>query len=150
MNEITESDYTTTIVVDNTAKEAFDAINNVPGWWQGEIEGSAHHLNDEFTYRMADIHFSKQKLVELITNEKVVWLVTDSQLNFTKNKSEWTGTEIIFEISENNNKTQVRFTHKGLVPDIECYGGCSGAWEQLIQESLYSLITTGKGTKVFG
>jgi hypothetical protein len=142
-------DFTTTILVDKTPKEVFNAINNVSGWWQGEIEGSTDKLNDEFTYRMKEFHFSKQKLVEVIPNEKVVWLVTESQLNFVKDKSEWTGTKIIFEISEINNKTQLRFTHQGLVREFECYGGCSNAWEQLIQQSLFSLITTGKGKKVF-
>ena len=144
------SDFTTTILVDNSAKEVFNAINNVRGWWQGEIEGSTDKLNDEFTYRMKEFHFSKQKVVELIPNEKVGWLVTDSKLNFVTNKSEWTGTKIIFEISEINNKTQIRFTHFGLVPEFECFGGCSNGWSELVQKSLYSLITTGKGMKVFG
>jgi hypothetical protein len=144
------SNFTTTFFVNQTPQEVFTAINNVRGWWQGEIEGSTDKLNDEFSYRMKEHHFSKQKIVEFIPNEKVVWLVTDSKLNSFKNKSEWTNTKIIFEITEINNKTQVRFTHIGLVPAIECYGGCSGAWEQLIQKSLFSLITTGKGTKVFG
>jgi len=144
------SNYSTTILVDNSAKEVFNAITNVRGWWQGEIEGSTDKLNDEFTYRMGDIHFSKQKLVEFVLNEKIVWLVTDSKLNFTQKKNEWTGTKIIFEISEINNKTEICFTHLGLIPTIECYRGCSGAWEQLIQESLFSLITTGKGTNIFG
>ena len=147
---MTASNYTATILVDNSAKEVFNAINNVRGWWQGEIEGSTDQLNDEFTYRMGEIHFSKQKIVEIIPNKKVVWLVTDSKLNFIKNKSEWTGTKIIFEVSEVNNQTQIRFTHLGLVPEIECFGDCSNAWSQLIKESLYSLITTGKGTAVFG
>ena len=98
---------------------------------------------------MKEIHFSKQKLVEVVPDKKVVWLVTDSKLNFIKNQSEWTGTKISFEIFEINNKTQVRFTHHGLVPAIECYGDCSNAWSQLIQQSLFSLITTGKGKNVF-
>ncbi|PJJ07862.1 uncharacterized protein YndB with AHSA1/START domain [Flavobacterium sp. 1] len=147
---MTASNYSTTLLVDNPVKEVFNAINNVRGWWQGEIEGSTDKLNDEFTYRMEDIHFSKQKVVEIVPNEKVVWLVTDSKLNFIKTKSEWTGTKIIFEISEINNKTQIRFTHLGLVPEVECFGDCSNAWSQLIQESLFSLITRGKGIKVFG
>ena len=151
---MTATNFTTTILVNQSPKEVFDAVNNVRGWWQGKIEGSTEKLNDEFTYRMEEIHFSKQKLVEVSPNKKVVWLVTDSNLNFVINKSEWTGTKISFEISENENKsdkykTQLRFTHVGLVPKIECYGGCSNAWSQLIEKSLFSLITTGKGKKIF-
>jgi Activator of Hsp90 ATPase homolog 1-like protein len=146
---MTTTDFTTTIFVDQNPKEVFNAINNVRGWWQGEIAGNTDKLNDEFTYRMEEFHFSRQKLVEVIPNKKIVWLVTESKLNFVKNKSEWTGTKIIFEISEKNNKTQLSFTHSGLVREFECYGGCSNAWSELIQKSLFSLITTGKGKKVF-
>jgi hypothetical protein len=146
---MTTKDFTTTILVDKTPKEVFDAINNVRGWWQGVIEGNTDKLNDEFTYRMEEFHFSKQKLVEVIPDKKVVWLVSESQLNFIKDKNEWTGTKIIFEISEKNDKTQLQFTHLGLVNEFECYGACSNAWSQLIQKSLFSLITTGKGKEVF-
>lgn len=144
------SDFTTTFFVDQSPEEVYDAINNVRGWWQGAIEGSTDQLEDEFEYRMKEHHFSKQKVAALIPNEKIVWLVTDSQLNGFNDKAEWTGTTIIFDITAINNKTQVRFTHVGLIPAFECYGSCSGAWGQLIGESLHSLITTGKGTKVFG
>jgi hypothetical protein len=142
-------DFTTTFFVDQTPEEVYEAINDVRGWWQGEIIGNTDQVNAEFEYRMNGHHFSRQKVVELISGKKVVWLVTDSQLNF-ENQHEWTGTQIVFEITPINNKTQVRFTHFGLVPVFACYGGCAGAWEQLIQESLFSLITTGKGTPVFG
>jgi hypothetical protein len=141
--------FSTAILVDQSPKEVFNAVNNVRGWWQGVIEGSTAKLNDEFSYRMEEIHFSKQRLVEVIPDKKVVWLVTESRLNFVKKKSEWTGTKISFEISKQGSKTELRFTHLGLVPEFECYGGCSNAWSQLIGQSLLSLITTGKGTKVF-
>jgi len=140
-----QSDFTTSIQVDKTPMEAFNAINNVQAWWPGEIEGNTKRLNDEFTYRYKKIHYSKQKLVEVIPGKKVVWLVTDSSLNFVANKSEWTGTKIIFEISEENNKTQIRFTHEGLVPDYECFSSCSNAWTDIIRHGLRNLITIGKG-----
>ncbi|MBK7233439.1 MAG: SRPBCC domain-containing protein [Saprospiraceae bacterium] len=143
------SNYTTTFFVDQTPEEVFNAIINISDWWQGEIKGNSKKMNDEFEYRMLDLHYSKQKLVEIIRNEKVVWLVTESDLSSFNDKEEWNGTKIIFEINEINGKTQLRFTHQGLVPKFQCYNDCSGAWEMLLQQSLFSLITTGKGKKVF-
>ena len=138
-------DFTTTILVDKTPKEAFDAINNVRGWWSGEIEGPTEKLNDEFTYRYKEFHYSKHKLVEVVPYKKVVWLTTDSSLNFVENKTEWTGTKISFEISEKDGKTQVSFTHHGLIPKFACYNDCRDAWTEFIQNSLRDLIMTGKG-----
>jgi hypothetical protein len=140
-----QQDFTTSVLVDQTAMQAFDAINNVRAWWPGEIEGNTTKLNDEFIYRYKNIHYSKQKLVEVIPGKKVVWLVTDSSLNFVENKTEWTGTKIIFEISEKNDKTQIRFTHQGLIPQYECFDSCSNAWSDIIKDGLRNLITTGKG-----
>jgi hypothetical protein len=138
-------DFSTTILVDQTPKEAFDAINNVRGWWSEEIEGSTTTLNDEFTYHYEDVHNCKMKLVEVVPGKKVVWLVLDNYFKFTKDKTEWTGTKIIFDISEKDGKTQIRFTHQGLVPAYECFDICRDAWTNYIQNSLCNLITIGKG-----
>ena len=133
------------ITVDKTPQEVYDAINNVRGWWSEEIEGSTNKLNDEFSYHFEDVHSCKMKLIEVIPHKKVVWLVLDNYFKFTKDKSEWIGTKIIFEIAEKDSKTQLQFTHQGLVPQYECYDICRDAWTSYIQNSLRSLISTGKG-----
>jgi hypothetical protein len=142
------SDFTTTIVVEQTPKQVFNAINNPQAWWSGEIRGSTDKLNDEFTYRYKDLHMSKQKIVEMIPDQKVAWHVTESQINYAEDKREWTGTKMIFEISELDDKTQIRFTHMGLDPEIECFESCSNSWSQLIRQGLFSLITTGKSVEI--
>lgn len=138
-------DFTTTLLVDRSPKEAFDAINNVRGWWSENIEGGTERLNDVFTYRVKDLHQCTMKLIEVVPNKKVVWLVLDNYFNFTKDQSEWIGTKVSFEITEKDGKTQIRFTHIGLVPAHECYEICENAWTGYIQNSLRDLITTGTG-----
>jgi len=140
---MSNSNYTATFIVDQTPDEAFAAINDVRAWWTGEIEGGTARLGDEFTYRYKDIHYSKQKIAELIPGRRVVWTVLDSQLSFIADKSEWTGTTITFDITKVGDKTEVRFTHIGLLPNVECYDACSDAWGGLITGSLRNLIATG-------
>src|SRR5260221_12294518 len=132
-----EQNYTASIMVNATAQEAFKSINSVTKWWTENLEGNSQKLNDEFIVRFGDVHYSRQKLVELVPGKKVVWLVTDSKLNFIKDKQEWTGTKISFEITDpdsdrddnkyDNYRTQIRFTHLGLVPEIKCFNACSNA-----------------------
>lgn len=145
MKAMAKSDFTTTLLVDETPKEVFNAINNVRAWWGEGLEGTSDKVNSEFIYRHKDIHYSKQKVTELVPGKKVVWLVTDSELNFVKDKTEWTGTKVVFEITKKGDKTEMRFTHEGLVPGLQCYEGCSSGWSYYITGSLKKLITTGKG-----
>ncbi len=140
-----EENFTTSFTVDQTREEAFAAILDVRGWWSGDIEGSTDTLDDEFTYRYEDIHYSKQKITQLVPSTRVVWLVVDSYLKFVDDKTEWNGTEITFDVSELDDKTEVRFTHVGLVPNYECFEACSSGWNFYINGSLLTLIATGRG-----
>ncbi len=143
-------DFTSTILVDQSPRAAFDAILNVRAWWSEDIEGSTDKLNSEFTYRYRengeDVHKCRMKLIEVVPDKKAVWLVTYNYFGFAKDKDdEWLGTKISFEISKRDKKTEIRFTHLGLIPKFECYDLCSSSWTQYIQESLLSLINTGNG-----
>ena len=147
------SDFTLTLLTDQSSQEVFQAVNNVRDWWSGyyaeEIEGDTEKLNDEFSFRAGGgLHYSKQKLIEVIPNKKVVWLVTDSELSFLEKKDEWTGSKVIFEISKKGDKTQLVFTHEGLTPEIECYDSCAPAWTQYLHNKLLPIINAGKKVEI--
>jgi hypothetical protein len=137
--------YSTTFLVDQTPEKVFDAINNVWGWWSQEIEGDTDKPGAVYKYHYQDNHYCKFKITEFIPGRKVVWHVLENYFKFTKDKTEWIDTDIVFDISRINGKTELRFTHVGLVPAYECYDVCSNAWGIFINGSLQELITTGKG-----
>jgi len=138
--------FSASFAVDQSPKEVFDAVNNVRGWWSENLDGNTDKLGATFKFQYKDIHRSTQKITELVSDKKVVWHVIDSRLNFVEDKAEWRGTDIVFEISKKNGKTELQFTHVGIVPEIECYDKCSRGWSIYVGESLRSLITTGKGS----
>jgi uncharacterized protein YndB with AHSA1/START domain len=140
----TGTDFTVTMRVDGRPEEVFAAIDDVRGWWSGEIRGETDRVGAEFEYRYADVHRSVQRVTERVPGTKLVWRVVDSDLSFLVHRSEWTGSEIVFELTDRGGQTEIRFTHRGLNPQSECYGACSSGWGALITRNLRGLIATGE------
>lgn len=140
---MTARNYTTTLKVEQTPAEVFAAIKSVREWWP-EIEGHANNVGDTFEHHFEDMHRCELKVKDLVPGKKVVWTVLGNYFSFTKDKTEWTGTDIVFEIAKRGGKTEVKFTHVGLVPEYECYGVCSDGWHGLINGTLRNLITKGQ------
>lgn len=142
---MSDQNYTVSFSVDRSPEEVFHAINNVRGWWSQAVEGDTGTLGAVFYYHYRDLHRCTFKITGFVPGKKVVWHVLQNYFNFVKDKTEWTGSDVIFEIAKKDNKTEVRFTHAGLVPACECYDVCSDGWRQYITDSLRNLIATGEG-----
>jgi len=133
-----------TITVNASAKEAMNKISEVNLWWAKNFSGSAKKLNDKFSVHFGDT-FVDFQISELVPDKKVVWKVTDCNLHWIKAKKEWKNTEVVFEISSENKKSKIDFTHVGLVPGVECYNDCETGWNGHVTMSLANLINEGKG-----
>jgi hypothetical protein len=140
---MTSNSLTITIDVDRAPAEVFAAITDTRGWWTGDIDGPTDQLGAEFTYRYEDAHRSTQRITELIPGERVTWHVVDAHLAFASDPTEWTGTDIIFDIAPTSAGSAVRFTHVGLVPGRECFTDCASAWRYYIATSLRVHIIDG-------
>jgi len=126
-------------------KDAFDGVSKrVPEWWTENFEGSSENLNNIFTVRFGET-FGTYKIVEVISDKKILWFTIDCNLHLLKNKKEWKDTKMLWEFSTKNNLTEIKFTHIGLVPELECFTDCSGGWNHYVGKSLYKLLTEQKG-----
>jgi hypothetical protein len=135
---------TVTIEVTKSPQEVFGCITIITSWWSKDFEGNSKNPGDEFIIHHPNQHYSKQKLVEVIPSEKMVWLVTESTLYWLQhNKQEWTNTKMIFEITNADDKTILKFTHEGLIPEKECYNPCEKGWNMIIKNWLLHFITYG-------
>lgn len=132
-------------LIDSDPGTVYGAIKNVKGWWSIWAEGEFEKPGDLFDYRHKDMHYSRQRIEEMVPGKKIVWEVLESHLSFLDNPSEWAGTRICFELTEESGKTKLVFTHIGLSPESECYDSCTKGWEHYLAGSLLPLITEGRG-----
>ena len=137
-------DYNIAITVNATAQEALNAVNNIAGWWTTVFEGHSEKVNDVFTVTFGETWITI-KITEVVPGKKISWLVTDCNKEWLKDKKEWKGTTMVWDISAEDNATKITFTHIGLRPGMECYNGCEKAWNFYIEQSLLKLLNEGKG-----
>jgi len=140
-------DYQCSITANVTPEEAFDAINDVPAWWAKNFKGSSQRLNDIFKVDFGQTNVSF-RVSEFVPGKVITWEVIDCYLHWIKDKKEWNGTSVRYEISKDGEQTRITMTHIGLVPGAECYNDCNNGWNEHFGESLLKLLTGDLGYPV--
>ena len=140
-----KSDYHCEFTADVPAAKAFDGICRVSGWWAKHIEGSTQKLDSVFTVRFGET-FVTFKVTDYQPNTRTVWTVADCNLHWQEDKTEWTGTKVVWELTGKTKSTDIAFTHVGLRPEVECYEACVKGWDQHVLGSLAKLLIEGKGS----
>lgn len=131
----------------STAREVFESFKlRIADWWTLIVEGASQKTNGKFTVRFGNTY--KTMLVEeAIPGKQVVWKCIDALIDISeqKNKREWIGTKIVWDIQSESNRTKITLTHIGLTTDFECYDVCEKGWTFFFTESLYKILTTNQG-----
>ena len=141
---MTGQDYSASITANITAEEATARVNRVADWWTASFTGASGKIGDTFTVRFGET-FVDFAVAELVPAKRIVWRVTDCNLQFVEDKKEWKDTQVVFVISWNGGATTVTMTHAGLEPGVECYEACRKGWNFFITESLQKLLTENQG-----
>lgn len=132
-------DYQFTFTTKHSAEEVFNSLLDIHFWWYGQfnetISGSSSRLQDEFVFEAGEgLHFTRQRLTQLVPYTKIVWTVVESKLSFLEHPGEWKDSQLVFELKSISDKqTTICFSHVGLNPGIACYETCSSAWTSYMQ-----------------
>jgi hypothetical protein len=130
--------YTTSIEVPFPPSLVFARLNDVSKWWPENFQGLSAELHDEFTLTTGDVHYSKQRIVEFVPYEKVVWLVIDSLRK--PDNYVWTGAKMIFELTSASDKTRLTLTYHGPAPENELER-LAQSCDMVIKDKFYGFIT---------
>jgi uncharacterized protein YndB with AHSA1/START domain len=132
------------IGIKSSATQVYKAISTIEGlanWWTEEVEGDEKvggRIAFTFRTETGDI---KGKMVmevqELGPDKTVTWRCVDGP-------DEWMGTEITFNLSEQDGQIIIIFGHRNWREAIEFMAHCSTKWAVFLL-SLREYVETGKG-----
>ncbi|MEJ3742858.1 SRPBCC domain-containing protein [Actinomycetes bacterium KLBMP 9797] len=114
---------------------ALTTVDGLAGWWTEETDGDAG-VGGVLRFRFVPGGFD-MKVLETRPAELVRWEVVDGP-------AEWIGTQVRFELKQEDGFTIVLFRHEGWKEQVEFMNHCSTKWATFLM-SLKKLVETGKG-----
>lgn len=121
--------------------EALATIEGISGWWTqdttGESEVGKTIVVKFHSPQGNEIGFMDMEVQDLEPGKKVRW-------KFTEGPKEWIGTEVVFELHQEENYTIVLFHHLHWAEEVEFKAHCSMKWA-VFMLSLKELVEKGKG-----
>ena len=121
------------------AEKVFTALteqSGLAGWWTTEVKASPQ-AGTISEFRFGDKGFNGMKVMELTRGKFVRWQCVDGA-------PEWIGTELSFQLREENGDTILLFAQRGWKEQVEFMHYCSTKWGVYLL-SLKWLCETGKG-----
>jgi uncharacterized protein YndB with AHSA1/START domain len=114
---------------------ALTTVDGLAGWWTEDTEGDGN-VGGTIRFRFEPGGFD-MVVLEARPDALVLWEVVDGP-------EEWIGTQIRFELTQEDGFTIVLFSHSGWKEPVEFMYHCSTKWATFLM-SLKRLVETGTG-----
>jgi Activator of Hsp90 ATPase homolog 1-like protein len=114
------------IQIDAPPNRVFPLVASADGfkqWWAADVSGNDAAGPIELGF------FNRSTVYRLRSNESTKpqhasWLCESGK--------EWSGTRLLFDLTEQNGKTQLRFTHADWAAETEYFTSCNTTWGELM------------------
>src|ERR1700683_2226333 len=115
------------ITIDAPRERVFPLIASGSGfarWWAAEvIEDYSTGIIEVAFFNRASVY--RFKPIQGSTSWTTEWMCQAGQ--------EWTGTRLLFELTETSGKTQLGFTHADWKAETNDFVSCKKVWEELMR-----------------
>ena len=132
------------IGIKSSAAKVYKALSTIKGlanWWTEEVEGDEEKGGKiKFTFRSGTGDIMGEMVMEvqeLNPQKDIRWRCIDGP-------AEWIGTDITFELSQQDDQTIIIFGHRNWREAVEFTAHCSMKWAVFLL-SLREYVETGKG-----
>lgn len=125
--------------IDAPLEKVFKLITTIEGfknWWTQHTSGG-ERIGEVVHFRFTPGAFIDLKLDENNQVDFVKWTCVDAH-------PEWIGTQISFQLSEKEGKTEVQFHHSGWESQTPFFANCNFSWGKYLL-SLRDYCEKGKG-----
>jgi uncharacterized protein YndB with AHSA1/START domain len=121
--------------------KALTTIDGLARWWTEDTSGDEQVGGKiEFVFRTKTGDFLGKMVMEVLERNEP----KDVQWRCVEGPEEWVGTDITFQLSEQDNQTIVLFGHRNWREATESTAHCSMKWATFLL-SLREYVETGKG-----
>jgi len=122
-------------------QQVFDTVGTTDGirqWWSTDVEGG-DEVGDEVTVRFGEDWKVVMKRTEAVANERVSYQITQHD------SDEWLGTELVFQLSEADDWTTLKFDQRSWAEASDFFRFCSAKWVVFLL-SIKQAAEQGAGT----
>jgi uncharacterized protein YndB with AHSA1/START domain len=121
--------------------KALTSIEGLSNWWTEEVKGDEHPGGKiEFRFRSVTGELKGSMVMEVVEHNTP----TDVRWRCIKGPDEWVGTDITFQLSQQDDQTILLFGHRHWREAVEFTSHCSMKWAVFLL-SLREYVETGKG-----
>jgi uncharacterized protein YndB with AHSA1/START domain len=126
------------------ANQVYNAISTIQGlshWWTEQVEGE-EQVGGKIVFRFSspagkEIGKMAMEVQKLVPAKEVRWRCIEGP-------AEWIGTDVTFELSQQDEQTIIIFGHRNWREEVEFTAHCSMKWAVFLL-SLREYVETGKG-----
>jgi len=142
--------YQKTIVVKANTERVFAALTrNIEYWWTKPDNAIVKEGDKaKFTFPPGRSYWTFEA-TSLTPNQVKLRCVDALHLHEgmpSAIETEWLGSQLIFNMTQKGQSTQIDFEHQGLIPQLHCYEVCENGWDYFFLESLQHYLDTGTGS----